>query len=672
MILLLLTGQIRGMDMLLGPKLSVQRWSRAFRSVGLALVLLPLAAGAQPLPSNASSGAASGPPVDFFVPAGFFKKLAADPKPATDAPGTAVTPRAAAAWPFVPAAPMVPKVLLYASPTTSAFFATGGFDAKDNIRTWEVFLRKYRIPFQVLPSVEQLEKSQAGVLLLPSTVALSERERQAVIDFRAKGGGVLASWLTGVRGEKGEWRGLDFMRKALDVRVVGNTEADENDIFMMPYGDNPVTHNLPAGWRIWLERVKNWYPLRLVATHPAANIMDWSRTVVADKPSTTIVFDEQVQFSGRPSRSVVLGYPERLWLSADPKLLEAIAHNALMWLLRQPDAYVAAWPDPYASAFVLALDSADDFADADLNFAKQFEEAGGRATYYVLSENVKRSADILKKIQARGHELAFLGDRFKGFKDQSSAEQAKRLDTMRQEVKDAGINIATEAGFHAPMESYDKTTERLLAEHSFGHYVAFMDGSDGRLPFFPTVGAGAAKTAVTLVGLPRTQGGPEDEDRDPATGLQGFFSELDLAQQMAGLAVVRMPSQSSLDKGQTTEFFKQLKARGNSMWLATGGQVADWWRERARVSARLESSAMAPLLTVTITGGGPSKRAAAVWVNLPETGSVLRLVPAGAYAKLPKTASVDPWRTALVLDGFAPGEYQWYLYFGHPTAGAGN
>lgn len=641
-----------------------------FGSICMALALFSGCAQAQPVPSKASLGAANSPAAGFFVPTGFFKKPPSDPTQATGSPVVTTMTVATGVSPFAPSAPVAPRVLLYASPTTAAFFATGGFDARDNIRAWEVFLRKYRIPFQLVASVEQLEKLQPGVLLLPSAVALSEREKQAVIDFRAKGGGVLATWLAGVRNENGEWRGLDFMQSALDVKVVGNTEADKDDIFMMPHGDNPVTHNLPAGLRIWLERVNDWYPLRLVGRHAGANIMNWSRTFIPGKPSTTIVFDERAQSSGRPSRSVVLGYPERLWLSADPKMLEAIAHNALMWLLRQPDVYVSAWPHPYASAFVLAVDSADLFADADLDFAKQFEEAGGRATYYVLSENAKQSAVILKAIQARGHELAFLGDRFKGFKDQSSAEQAKRLDTMRGEFKDAGIDIATEAGFHAPMESYDKTTERLLAEHSFGHYVAFMDGSDARLPFFSPVGAGAAKAAPPLVGLPRTQGGPEDEDRDPATGLREFFDELDLAAQMAGVAVVRVPNQSSLDKVQAAEFFNHLKRRRNGMWLATGAQVADWWRERARVSARLESSSVAPLLTVTIMGGVPSKRAAAVWVNLPESGGLLRLVANGVNAKVPKIASVDAWRTALVLDGFAPGEYQWYLYFDRPTASA--
>ena len=569
--------------------------------------------------------------------------------------------------PVAKSTPMIQRVQIYASPTTRARLTATGMDANESVRTWEVFLRKYRIPYQTVVSVEQLEKLQPGVLLLPSAIALTEREKQAVVDFRSKGGGVLSTWMTGVQNEAGESRGYGFMQDALDVKVVGNTETQANDIWLMPHGDNPVTHSLPAGLRIWLERIKQWYPLRMVGAHPAANMMDWGRTVVPAIPSATIIFDERVQSTGRLSRSVVFGYPERLWVSADPKMLEAIAHNSLMWLLRQPDVYVTAWPHPYASAFVLAVDSADPLAEFDLNFAKQFEEAGGRATYYVLSENAQESAAILKKIQARGHEVAFLGDRFKEFKGQSAAEQAKRLDTMQSEMKAVGFDITVNAGFHAPMEQYDKTTEKLLKERSFRHYISFMDASEARLPFFATEGAGIEKAAKTLVVLPRTLGGPEDEDRDAANGMKEFLNELVLADQMAGLAVVRIPNQSQLDKAQLGEFFGHLKALNNRMWMATGGQVSEWWRERDRVNANLESTALAPVLKVTISGDKPLRQAVAVWVNLPESRGVVRLVARGIYAKLPKVVRVDDWRNAVVLDGFAAGEYQWHLYFDKPA-----
>ena len=670
--LVLLTGQIWGVYMFFGPKLPVQRGTCVYCLALLTLVWLPTIVGAQPLPAKAA-GPASAAPADFFVPGGSFKKLAADPKQATAAPGSSLTPQSAAVAPVVPAAAVTPKVLLYASTTTSAFFTTGGFDAKTNIRAWEVFLRKYRIPYQLISSVDQLEKSQAGVLLLPSTVAMSEREKQAVIDFRTKGGGVLSSWLTGVRNENGEWRGFDFMQRALDVKVVGNTAADENDIFMMPYGDNPVTHNLPAGLRIWLERVKDWYPIRLVGRHPAANIMDWSRSVVTDKPSTIISFDERTEYSGRLSRSVVLGYPERLWVSADPKRLEAIAHNALMWLLRQPDVYPSAWPHPYGSAFVMAVDVADLMVDKDLDFAAMLEDAGGRGSYYVLSATAEKSSATLKKLQGRGHEIAYLGDQYEGFRDQSSTVQAKRLDAMRKGMTESGLPIAPNAGFRVPMDSADKTTEKLVKERPFAYFVATLESSDARLPFFGTTDPDAMQAPGALVVLPPTPRGPEDflDEGDPVVGLKAFLAEIDVAEQMGGLSFVGIPNQSLLTKEQLTEIFTYLKDRRQRIWLTTAGKVAAWWRERERVTARLESSAAGPLLTVTINGTGPLQQAVALWVNLPESAGSLRLVGGGVQARVPKIASVDAWRTAILLDGFTPGEYRWQLYFERSPALAG-
>ena len=634
--------------------------------LGCIWVILSLIQGctsAKLVSTDGTQGAGASQALELFVPAGTFGKSAVDTSQSSVS--SAGASALVAITSAKPSSPMVLEVFLYASPATQNYFARGGIDAKVNIQQWEVFLRKYKIPFQVVTSVDKLEKTQPGILLLPSSVALSEREKQAVVSFRAKGGGVLATWLTGVRGEKGEWQGFGFMENALDAKVVGNTEADENDNFMMPNGDSPVTYSLPAGLRIWLERPKDWYSLRFATGNSAAQIMDWSRVFIAGKPTSTIVFDERPQPSGQLSRSVVLGYSERLWLSADPKLLEAIAHNSLMWLLRRPDAYLSAWPYPYKSAFVLAVDSADVISDTDVVFAQSLENAGGRATYYVLSENAAKSADNLKKIRARGHEVDYFGDRFAGFKDQSSAVQGGRLDAMVKGLKSAGVEVAEDAGFHAPMESYDKTTEKLLKERAFGHYIAFMDSTDARLPFFAPVEAGAVKPAKSVVVLPRTQNGPEDsmEEGDPEIGLKTFLSELELSEQMGGLSVVRVPNQSLLTAAQSGEIFKHLKARRDQMWLATSGQIADWWRERERVTARLDSGVTAPQLTVTVKPGPPLQQAATVLINLPESGSTVRLVARGSYEKSPKVASVDAWRAAVVLNGLAAGEYQWYVYF---------
>lgn len=583
-------------------------------------------------------------------------------------PGTssAATPADAGA----PSTALVQRVQLYASATTRARLTASGMDANESVRTWDVFLRKYRIPFQMVQTVEQLEKLQPGVLLLPSAQALSDREKQAIIDFRGKGGAVLSTWMTGVRNETGEWRGYGFMESALDVKVVGTNEAEKEDTFLIVHGDNPISHDLPAGLRVWLEHAKDWYPLRMVGAQTAANLMDWSRSASSGKVSSTIVFDERRQSTGRLSRSVVLGYPERLWRSADPKALEAIAHNALMWLLRQPDAFVSAWPHPYSSALVMAVGAIDVMLDVDLLFAKALEDAGVRATYYMLSESAAKSAKVLQQIQSKGHEVAYHADRFEGFKDQAAATQGKRLGTMVTEMKEAGFNLPVSAGFRAPMDSYDATTEKLLQERGLGHFLSFMGASDARLPYF-SQSAGAANPARPMVVLPRTQSPPEDlMDLEPVAGMKTFLAELDLVDKMAGLSVVSVPGETMLSKDQLAEIFAQFKARRNGVWLATATQVADWWRERARVSARLESAAIGVQLKVTVTGSAPLGRAASVWVNLPESGSLLRLVAPGGAGKVPRITSVDNWRSAVVLEGLAPGEYVWGIYFDRPAASA--
>jgi len=191
----------------------------------LVLTLLQGCATVSPVAPKLPSAAITKLPAGFFLPPGFFNRLGAQADTGT-----------AQKEPLFSAPMVLPiglptaldaQVSVYASPSTAAYFASGGLDAKVNVRTWEDFLKKYKIPYRVVTSVEQLEKLQPSVLLMPSAVALSEREKLAVIGFRAKGGSVLASWLTGVRNGKGEWRGFDFMHQALDATVVGTTELEK-------------------------------------------------------------------------------------------------------------------------------------------------------------------------------------------------------------------------------------------------------------------------------------------------------------------------------------------------------------------------------------------------------------------------------------------------------------
>jgi hypothetical protein len=563
--------------------------------------------------------------------------------------------------------PFVQQVVLYASSSTQNYVQKGNLDAAYGPQVWEVFLKKYKIPYQLASSVSELETSSSGVLLLPSTVALSAKERQAIVNFRARGGSVLATWLCGVRDENGVWTGFDFMENTLDAKVIGDMSNDKDDNFLMPNGDSPVSNALPAGQRVWLERVKGWSPLRLSGRFDGAHMMDWARTFTPEKETTVMVFDERPLPLNRASRSIVLGYPERLWQSANPEHLEAINYNAISWLLRLPSAYKPAWPAPYSSAMAIAIDAAEVVAFPDMAFAGLLESIGGRATYYSVGEHTLKSAKNLNDLQNRGHELAYMGDTFNGFKGQALAIQASRLEKMQRRFKEAGLLMPENPGFHAPIESYDKATEGLLTQSGYGHYISFMDATEARLPFIAE-SSGSLTSPLATVVLPRTQRGPEDatEEGDVDDGLKSFFSELTLAQKMGGLSVVRMPTQSILPIEDWTKVIEDFKSRKDRMWIATGTQIAQWWRERERVTAKIEGTVSATELRIDIQGDAPIKEKVVIWVNLPVSGSGLSLTNTEKSAPqnaIPTVIAVDQWRAGILLKDLSPGSYRWRLQF---------
>ncbi len=639
--------------------------------------IVPLAKVSPPVVPGASGG---NPPLGSILPPGMFVKPSTQAAATLDVTLPAASLTLPAAPPAVPGAGVVevtaiagatgvefvtrakqPLVVLFASPTTRSYLAALGIDYQSGIAVWEDFLRRQDVRFEFVNSLDGLKTSFPDVLLLPSAVALTDSEKRLIADFRERGGSVLSSWLTGVRGESGQWLGFGFMEQTLNTKVVGNTEGTTEDTYVMPHGDNPVLHHLPAGLRIWVERAREWFALRLSGAHSAAEVMDWSRTVQVGKPSSVITFDERVLAGGKTSRSVVLGYPERLWASADRAAMETIARDALNWLARQPDAYAAAWPWPFRSALVLAVDAPDELTDEVLRYAKLAEELGGGASYFVLAEEAESSAPVIKDIQSRGHEIAYLGDQFFAFKGQSADTQGQRLDTMVEAVKAAGIEVGPTPGFRAPMESYDAVTEGLLSERGFSYEVGDPGSAPARLPVI----VAGTKSANILVNLPRTQSGPDDALTlgDPAAALRDFADEFTLGQQMAGLSVVRFPGQSTLNDAQWVEVSRHMKANSPATWTATAGRVAAWWRERERVRVTLDTEVFPPLLTVSVSGNDPLRQPVTVLVNLPQVGSLLSLTGDAEETGTPKVVAVDRWRHALILEGLAPGAHHWFLSF---------
>jgi hypothetical protein len=554
------------------------------------------------------------------------------------------------------------QVWLYVSPASQAHLMQLGVDPTTGTRIWENYLRASNMSFARLTNPMDLNRlANPGVLILASALVLSDTEKQAVLQWRNRGGAILSTWMTGTHSASGESLGYGFMRDVLDVEVVGSTQDEVDDTFMMVHGDNPVAHGLAAGTRVWLERVPGQLPLRLIGKQETAQIMSWSRGFDAKKPAGLISYNERTMPSGLDSRTVTLGYPEQNWQRSDPKQLTVISGDIFAWLLRRPQAYLGAWPFPYKSGLLLALQAAESVTEGEVAIAKTIADMGGQATFYVHGGNSATAVPMIKKVQTLGHEIGYLGDSFEGFKGQPAAKQAERLDAMPKQLGDAGIVVPMPASFAAPLDSYDDTTRRLLQERKFDNYLAFMEVSDSRLPFV----TGKSETVIgSTVVLPRTLIGPEDAlEEDPVAGLDNFLGGLDLSVRMGSLSVVRIPAQSLLMPEQRDRIFDRIRSFRESTWIASAKQIAQWWRNRERVVVSLEPSPQGYVLSATVTRAVTVQEPLSIWINLPNRNSRVRLQPLQKGDKLPTVMAADPWRSVLTWRAPMAGKYAWLLKF---------
>ena len=109
------------------------------------------------------------------------------------------------------AAPTRQSVTLYASSNTQTYFKGIGGNYETLLVPWRNYFLNKKQGFKEIRTAQELGKQKAGVLILPSAVALSAEERTEIQAYRAKGGSILSTWATGTRNGKGEWEGWQFL-----------------------------------------------------------------------------------------------------------------------------------------------------------------------------------------------------------------------------------------------------------------------------------------------------------------------------------------------------------------------------------------------------------------------------------------------------------------------------
>lgn len=552
------------------------------------------------------------------------------------------------------------EVVMYASPHTKAYLKGIGGNYEVLLEPWRNYFSQRQFKFKEVQDEAQLSKYKSGVLILPSSVALSPSERSAIMAFHAGGGSILTTWATGTRSGTGDWEGWKFL-KDLGTTVQGELPSDTDANHLILTGESPLSHTLPAGQRIFLTKTSEAI-LRFKGGLIAARVMNWARIAKGDwADEGAVVYSEPANAAGRVAS---FAFAESVWES-HPLTIFPVLDDTLLWLQREPAILRSAWPNGKQAAQVIEMDTEQGFANANV-FAEMMRAANYPATFYVLTSVGKLFPETLQ-VLSREFEVAYHGDVHTSFKGQDAKVQELRLKTMRSEMASVVPNVTGMTGFRAPTEGYDATTEQLLQKMGFRHHTTDPNRTDGRLPL--RVPMEDVPPAEQLIVLPRTQRDDINLHWEKLTVEQTTAALIDDADQAFATGALGLLSVHSQNFGPDSPLPKSipgllvhLKGYGRPLWAASAGQVADWWRDRDRFKMTSNFAGKRLEFNISIIGDQPV-RGASLTVMLPTKGVLPTIKSTKIGGKLPLVAKIDDYRAAIVFDVLAPGNYFYQATF---------
>jgi peptidoglycan/xylan/chitin deacetylase (PgdA/CDA1 family) len=551
------------------------------------------------------------------------------------------------------------SMALYAPQTTKEYFSRIGGNYETLVTPWRHYFANRKTSFKELRDATQIRDLKEGVLILPSAVALNDEERKEISSFQSRGGAILATWATGARNGKGDWEGWQFL-EALGARVVGEIPSTAELGYLVLNGESPVTHTHPAGYRFGMSKTSEPL-LRLKGEKTAARFMNWARVDSEKRDEGAIIFTETKPDAGR---AVVFAFSESVWESR-PFMMYSVIDDSIQWLQRTPAFVRAVWPNGKHAAQVIEMDTEDGFPNA-LVFAAMMKEIDFPATFYVLTSAGRRFPEVLSRLE-REFELGYHGDVHDSFKGQPAKLQEQRMQIMRTELATVVSDTSKITGFRAPTEGYDATTEQLLQKTGIRHHAADPNRTDARLPLVAKLDG--VKPEDALIVLPRTQRDDinlANHNLNVEQTTQALISDFDLLVENGGLGFLSVHTQNFYPDGVLAKampaFLERVKQRREQVWLASAGQVAQWWRARERFKLSTSKIGKRLEIDVTVTGKTPLSGPAVI-VMLPQKGTLPQVLPMKIGLPRPSVSLIDEYRAAIFFDSLEPGDYVYQVNF---------
>ena len=564
--------------------------------------------------------------------------------------------RAAARWAAIRIEPVLPEAKL-ASPLRVVVLADrasdrwfNGTSRRDTVdRAWIDALQAIGAEARVVPASDTAALRAARVVVVPSSPCLGEPARRAIDGVLARGGGVIATWLTGTRDGACGDAGYAFITRASRATRVDTLEPRATTHVTFPDG-GVLAAGLPPGATIALRSDHD------AAVRQLGRDGYYSDGVLNPAPAAL-----QPGLDGAVTHAATGGGRAVYWgfdlagVVADPwnrALSRALLRNSIAWAAGAPSASLAPWPRGRSAALVL-VEQVDSAAPAATPAAREsrdaLDHAGVRATFLLNTSAVHDDPDLARSMAARSEVAAHPDDELRIAR--TEGEQTEKFRDLRTDLgKVLGRQVA---GMMPPMERLDPLLT-LAWVRAGGGYLLAENGARSAAPELLTV------DRQPFVLLPRVT----DDDAiavrragvRPDAGGDGLSSILDeeyrgaLAKvhALGGLSITRW--HASTDRGTASRLVAGIARRAaadSTIWIAPATDVADWWLRRSRLE--LTTVAAGDSLTVSIANHGTT----------PVDDAVVRVVPPAGFT----AATIDGASRlaaggdylALLLPRLAPG-----------------
>jgi peptidoglycan/xylan/chitin deacetylase (PgdA/CDA1 family) len=422
------------------------------------------------------------------------------------------------------------------------------------------------------------------VLVLAEAPCLSDGEMAAVRAHQRRGGSMVANWAVGARDGRCVWRGwsaVAALTGAEDVREI----PPRAGLFLVVPAGVALSAGFDPGTRIELRPDAS---LALRLSGPRVYWSDWALNPEPDESRGGADVAALATYSSDGGRIAWFGL--RLSQAAAPSdqtHLERLIENGVLWAAGTPVAAVAPWPHASRAALVFTLDVEDEPRNA-LGMAELLRERGLPGTFFVVSRLVQDDRELAQTLSAAG-EVASQTSDHAPVAGLTARDQDVRLRRSWSEIEAwAGRGPA---GLHPPEESFDANTLFAWAAAGGDYILATNDARSAA----PEVHRTQDGPVVLLPRLLKDDYNIIVQDRVlRAAGLgEALLAGTRKLRAIGGLAIVGTHTQI-MRPGARLEAIGMVAdsvLAQKDWWIASAGDVADWWAARTATRVRFVPAA---------------------------------------------------------------------------------